>query len=225
MNDKLAILKIVFYSDFWSGALFINEYPVLMILWNIFLLIIPFFLCLFLIKYYRRTKFKKNRQKFFAIIIWFFWFLFIPNTAYVITDVRHLANACFSNSFYHICSKNAWIVMFFFVYACVGWVSFVFLLNQMRKFINKILGGKIEFFYIWSIIPLISIGVLLGLIDRWNSWEIFLFPLEIFKSMLKYITDIAYFTNWVIFTVGLYVLYFGGNFILNVNKKNITKKR
>ena len=105
--------------------------------------------------------------------------------------------------------------MFFFVYGCIGWISFVFLLNQMKGFIIKFSGkkngkknGRI---FIWIIIPLISMGVLLGLINRWNSWDFFIHPILVFKSSIIYLINFIYFKNWAVFTIGLYVLYFAGN--------------
>lgn len=191
----------------------INGYPIFTIFWNIFLLFIPFFLALYLEKNFKNSGFKKFFQKIIAIIVGFLWLLFIPNTAYIITDVRHLLNYC-PMSFYRVCPENAWMIMFFFVYAYIGWVAFVILLNQMRRLVGAIWNKTAGTIYIFIIIPFISIGALIGLIDRWNSWEFLICPLGIFRSIIIYFSDIIYFRNWLIFTIGLYILYFSGDFLL-----------
>ncbi|MBU2474645.1 MAG: DUF1361 domain-containing protein [Patescibacteria group bacterium] len=215
-----SLFNNIFYNNFWPDIFFVNDYSVLVILWNILLLAIPFFLCKYLIKYYKKNKFKKYYHKIFAVLLNFLWLLFIPNTAYVITDVRHLSTECAVNSAYHVCLKTAWIIMFFFVYGCIGWISFVFLLNQMKGFIIKFSGKKNGKIFIWIIIPLISMGVLLGLINRWNSWDFFLHPILVLKSSIIYLINFIYFKNWAVFTIGLYILYFAGNKIAQRKTRN-----
>lgn len=190
----------------------INDYPTIMIVWNLFLLIIPFFLCRNLIKLQRKSKFSKWHQKLFAVCLGFVWLLFIPNSAYVITDVRHLLNYC-PLSYYKVCAENAWMIMFFFTYAVIGWVAFVYLVNQMKILVNEIWGKLAVKIYIWFIVPVISLGVLLGLINRWNSWEIVVYPVAIAKDALMYFTDFTHFKNWLIFTMFLYILYFIGDYL------------
>ncbi|MFH1427504.1 MAG: DUF1361 domain-containing protein [Patescibacteria group bacterium] len=202
-----------FYNDFWPDFLFVNDYSILVIAWNIMLIFIPWGLAIFIFKYWRKNKLKKIYQKLIASFIFLLWLFFIPNAAYIITDVRHLLNFCPANSYFHVCSANAWQIMLFFIYALVGWVAFVLLLRQMKAYIIKIKNKRVSEIFIWLVIPLISFGVLLGLLERWNSWDLFIYPWEILESMLKFITDFDYLKNWLFFTVSLYILYFGGDWL------------
>jgi len=220
-NGRLYNFDNFFHENFWPESFFVNDYPVLVILWNILLLFIPFLLCVYLIKFWQRSGFRKLWQKTLALFLGFLLLIFIPNTAYIITDVRHLAKYCPISSASHICPENVWMIMFFFVYAIFGWVALVVLLNQMKKFIIEIRSRKIGDIFIWLIIPLISLGVLLGLVSRFNSWEFFLYPTAILESMLVYFIDFVYFMNWLAFTAGLYILYFFGNWLF----KDIVNRR
>ena len=240
-------LEYLYNNYQWFSMININGYPVVVIFWNLFLLLVPYALVVWLARYWEETGFKKIRQKIAAAVLGFVWLLFIPNAAYVINDVRHLINYCPIDSPYRVCAENAWMIMFFFVYASVGWVAFVYLLNQMKNFIGDLFkkspqphlakGGNdekspnplyqggiespldkgglgdlfVEKIFIIAVIPIISLGVLLGLLNRWNSWEIFIYPTEFLKHILLYFTDSVYFGNWLIFTAFLYILYFGGN--------------
>ncbi len=210
-SERLYNFDNFFQKDFWPDFFFVNTYSLPVVLWNLLLLFIPFWLCRGLIRYWQSTQLKKTRQKAAAFIIGFIWLLFIPNAAYIITDVRHLAGYCAVNSPAHVCPESVWMIIFFFTYAVIGWIALVVLLNQMRDFIKQAAGRRPALVFIIGVIPLVAAGVLLGLINRWNSWEIFLYPAAIVKSALIYVTDPVYFMNWLAFTAGFYVLYFLGN--------------
>lgn len=190
----------------------INNYTVITILWNLMLLLVPFFLCRFLIKFWHSFQFKKLYQKLEAVLLGCIWLLFIPNSAYIITEVRQLLNFCPPNSI-NVCIENAWMIMFFFTYAAVGWSAYVYLLNQMKVLVCEIWGEIAAKIYILSIVPFISLGVLLGLINRWNSWEVFIYPALMISDIVKYFTIYIFFNNWLLFTIFLYLLYFGGNYL------------
>jgi uncharacterized membrane protein len=202
----------------------INDYDVATILWNIFLAVIPFFLCGYLINLQHHKKFKKIRYRILGLIIGFLWLISIPNTAYIINDIRHITDFC-PPSLNHICAENAWMIMFFFSYGTIGWILFVYSINQMKLFLNEFKLNKFNDYFSYIAVPLIALGVLLGLVDRFNSWEIFIYPRELFGSLIKYLTDWQYFKNWLIFTLFLYILYFSGNMIfIPIKKKRLNIK-
>ena len=188
-----------------------------------FLLIylLPFFIFLAFSQYWRETKFKKNKHKIFAAIIFFFWLIFLPNAAYLIADIRHLLDYCPENAPLNVCVSGAWEIMFFFVYSSFGWIFFVLYLNQMRALLAKIFNPRTAKIIIFAIIPLVALGVLYGLTERYNSWDFFAQPLAIFQNLLRYITSWQYFRNWLVFTAGYYILYFFGTVIF---KTKLTKK-
>lgn len=218
-NESVYNLDYIYDNYGFLNALDINGYQIFTVFWNLILLLVPYFAVLALIKYKNVYGFKKLRGKFFAGIIGFIWLLFIPNTAYIINDVRHLLNYCPADSYYRVCANNAWMIMFFFTYASLGWVAFVYLVNQMKEFLKEILGEKIALIFKIIIVPLVSLGVLLGLLNRWNSWEIFIYPADFFKHLSLYFTNFIYFRDWLIFSIFLYILYFGGNYLFKEKLK------
>lgn len=189
-----------------------------MFFWNIFLLIIPFLLFYYLEEYYKKNKFKKKRQKLAAFFIFLSWLIFVPNAAYIITDMRHISFYCPFDLQLNICANNAWMIMFFFIYSIIGWIGFVYLIGNMKNFISKISNKKYARLFIITIIPSVSLGVLMGLLNRWNSWDILIYPLEIIKTSFLYFSEYYYFRDWVVFTVGFYLLYFAGEKLFkNIN--------
>jgi len=193
----------------------VNDYPFMMMVWNTFLATVPFVFFLLFSAYWKKTKFKKTGQKFLAAFIFLLWFIFLPNAAYLIADIRHLLNYCPVSSPLNICIEGAWEIMFFFIYGFFGWAFFVIYLEQMRGLLAKIFNPRLAKIAILIIIPLLALGVLLGLTERANSWDLFFHPLAICQDLLRYMTSWAYFRNWLAFTAGYYILYFFGNLIFN----------
>jgi uncharacterized membrane protein len=192
---------------------YVNNYPFIMIVWNILLAMVPFGFFIIFSAYWKKTKFLKIGQKILASLIFLLWFIFLPNALYLITDIRHLINFCPVSSPLNVCVNGAWEIMFFFIYGAFGWAFFVIYLNQMRDLLAKIFSKTTSKIIILAAIPILSLGVLFGLTERYNSWDFFLYPLAIFQNLLRYMSSWQYFRNWLVFTAGYYILYFFGTVI------------
>lgn len=203
-----------FYAHYPAlGSLDINHYQLATIVWNIFLVLLPLGFYLLLKSHWRRTGLRKFSQKAAAVILFILWLLFFPNAAYIITDVRHLLNYCPLDSPNKVCAANAWMIMFFFTYASFGWVSFYYLLKLMSNLFNEMFQRLSPIFFAALVIPVTSLGILVGLLNRFNSWDVFLFPFWFLRVLAVYFFDVNYFLDWLIFTIGLYLLYFSGDAI------------
>ena len=210
------------------GLFDVNNYPFVMVVWNIILAMVPYAFFLAFDNLWEKTRFKKVWQKICATIIFFFWFIFIPNSAYLIADVRHLVTYCPTNSYLSMCVSGSWQIMFFFVYSVFGWAFFVIFLRLMRDLLGRIFSRRTGEIFTFALIPVIALGVLFGLTERFNSWDIFIHPLAIFANLLRYMTSWLYFRNFLAFSAGLYVLYFFGNFLFKneiVENKRTGKRK
>jgi uncharacterized membrane protein len=196
-----------FTDDRWLFRLKINNYQIVTIFWNLFLALLPFALGYILISYWRKTGLFTWYQKLGGFALWAIWLLFLPNAAYVITDVRHLLDYCPRDTQYRVCSENSWMPVFFFTYGLLGWIAFVYGLAQMKMFIAQATNRFLSHLYLIVIIPVIALGLLLGLVNRFNSWDLFMYPLELWQSIATYWTDSTSFTNLVILSILLYILY------------------
>jgi uncharacterized membrane protein len=114
---------------------------------------------------------------------------------------------------FSVCEQNVWMILFFYVYATIGWVSFVYIVNQLKNFIADVYGQILAEVWCVLLMPFVSLGFLLGLVQRWNSWEAFMYPLNLKADIVSYTNDVHRFTNWLIFTIFLYILYWSGNAI------------
>jgi len=198
----------------------VNDYQLVTVFFNIFLALSPLFFYFLLKFYWRRTGLIKFSQKATAAVLFIFWLLFFPNTAYIITDVRHLLDYCPVDSLNKVCLVNAWMIIVFFVYSSFGWVAFYYILKLMSDLAGEIFSKLKPIFFVVLVIPLTSLGLLLGLLSRFNSWDVFLYPLWLSEVLVVYFLDVNYIINWLIFTLFLYLLYFVGDVIFRKVKNN-----
>jgi len=225
-----SFFSLDYFYDYYPvlNNIAINHYQLVTVVWNIFLALLPLAFYVLLRLYWRRTGFDKFSQKAIAVVLFILWLLFFPNTAYIITDVRHLLNYCPLDSLNKVCVDNAWMIIIFFTYSSFGWISFYYLLKLMSNLTSEIFNKLQPRLFASIIIPIASLGVLLGLLNRFNSWDVFLFPLWFLQVFLIYFSDINYFINWFIFTVFLYLLYFAGDVIfreINMKVERIRRKK
>ena len=201
-------------------SLFINKYQILMIFWNIILALIPCLTVYYLAKSVGKKKWGKlgGGQWAFATLF-LFWLLMLPNTAYLFTMVRHLVNYCFDFDRYRVCAEEAWIVMFFFVYALIGVPTFYYALNKMSRIFRTLFNEFAATFLPIITIPLVAIGVMFGLFERYNSWDVLTRVNEIIRTVFGYFTDGNQLLNLLVFTLSFYLIYYGADYLLQKKKK------
>lgn len=204
-------------------TLSINKYNILMIFWNIFLAVVPCLIVYYLALSAKGKKWSslKSGEKVSFMLIVLFWLFMFPNTAYLFFIVRHLANYCMHYDKYRVCQEgNTWIVMFFFTYSAIGIPTFYYALNKMSGVLKKLFNQITATLLPIIIIPFTAIGVMFGLFERLNSWDILLNPLSVLNTALGYFADPNLLFNFLIFTICMYLIYYGcGYFILKVMKK------
>lgn len=206
-------LDQLYFRYRWLNAASINDYQLFTVFWNLVLVLVPAGLYCLLNRYSTKIGLMSVKQKIAAAVLFFLWLLFFPNTAYIMTDIRHLLNYCPADSPFKVCRENGWMIMFFFAYSSLGWVSFYYLLKQMAGLIDRVYNKFFSRIFVVLLMPLVSLGVLLGLLNRFNSLDAIIFPIQFIKALPPYFIDPSYLFNWLIFTGFLYLLYLGGDVI------------
>lgn len=207
-----------FQSGWWLYNIRVNDYQLITIIWNLLLIVVPFLIAGLLIHWWRASGYRRWFEKVGALTLAGLWLIFIPNTVYVISEVRHLLNYCPEINVFKVCEQSAWVILFFFVYGLVGWVSFYYLLEQMRQLVAAIWETRASWIFLALVIPVNALGMLLGLLHRWNSWELFLYPKLLLKTISPYFTSTSSAVNWLIFTIFLFIFYGSGKLILKPKK-------
>jgi uncharacterized membrane protein len=165
------------------------------LIWNLFLAWIPYIISICFIK----KDLALNRFIPFFIL----WLLFFPNAPYLATDVLHLV----SSAPYFLWYDG--LLFFFF-----GWIGLflgllsLFIIHQYFKMHFRRLFSELGIFAICFIS---SFGVYLGRFERWNSWDIFLNPLDLakhsFNLSANFIRLDTPFLFVLVFTAFMYLAY------------------
>jgi len=198
----------------------VNDYFIAVFFWNIFLALVPCLIAWRLSSAYFLKKWGNisSMNKFLFVTTFLIWFFFFPNAAYLISDVRHLAGYCDQLDFYRACPAQAWMVPLFFTYALVGVPTFYYALKRMTLVVEKLFGKIARRVFPILMIPLTALGLLLGLVARFNSWEVISRPLSILKISIQYLGSQIMLINFLAYTLMLYLIYYSIDFLLKKSK-------
>lgn len=133
------------------------------LIWNLILAWIPLLLGLFVYDRYRR-----GRPLLVLAPALVLWLLFLPNAPYIVTDFVHLAPGRASPLWLDgvELSAFAWTGML------LGFVS-LYLVHAVAR---HRFGGAVGWLGVLGTLGLVSAGVYLGRVKRWNSWDLITEP-------------------------------------------------
>ncbi len=162
--------------------------------WNMFLAFSPI-LFVYL--------FEKTKNVYAKGLIFFAWLFFLPNAAYIVTDLIHLRDV-----------GPEWILWFdgmmIFIYALIGVLISAYVLLRMKENIFPLNKLKKNIFLV-SISMISSFGIYLGRYIRFNTWDIIAKPIDLTGNIFKilsteysnpvFITTIIFFTLFILTSV------------------------
>lgn len=176
--------------------------------WNLFLALMPFFISWFVFKnYQKKIQDHSFKEITLFILLFSFWLLLFPNIPYLFLDYRHIMTVCEPSSL-NRCFNNPGVLLLLFSFVSVAIPIFVISSEQMRIVFEKLFNKIISYIFLIILFFLSSIGLHLGLIERFNSWNIINHPSWIFKIIWEiFITDIKLITV-LEFSISLSFIFF-----------------
>lgn len=145
--------------------------------WNVFLALIPVALGYYICDL-TGPSFKRNRpsRRAWIVLMGLVWLAFLPNTCYLLTEWRHFLDTLgYSNLPYRWHTDSGALVelmmhtLFYLCYSSIGMLTFALAIRPIAKIFREA-GANL---WVWGL-PLFmlnSVGVYLGLVLRFNSWE------------------------------------------------------
>jgi uncharacterized membrane protein len=133
------------------------------LVWNLILAWVPLVLALVVYDAYRRSRSLLRLTPFLAL-----WLLFLPNAPYIVTDFVHLSPSSRAPLWFDgvELSAFAWTGML------LGFVS----LYLVHAVLRDRFGPPAGWVVVLCVLGLASVGVYLGRVKRWNSWELITQP-------------------------------------------------
>lgn len=133
------------------------------LLWNLMLAWIPVASSLWFVPTGR------SRQLLASTILLVVWFIFLPNTFYILSDFIHLRSTGDINIIFD--------VVLLFLFSNVGFGLGLLSLGIIHSWLKRTFSAVGSAVLIYSIILMCSFAIYLGRFLRWNSWDIVVNPL------------------------------------------------
>jgi uncharacterized membrane protein len=188
-------MLLVLAQIIWTGNL---RYSYLG--WNLFLAWVPLVFALLAVNDHQEGATRRWRFFGFAAA----WLLFFPNAPYIFTDLTHLNKGGFAGHFW---VDLTLILSCAFTGLVLGFVS----LYLMQSTVKAIAGTLASWAFICAVAALSGFGIYVGRFLRFNSWDVLLRPVELYRDLGKWVADpIAHPTTFVfpiLFAVFLFISY------------------
>jgi uncharacterized membrane protein len=166
----------------------------LFLVWNLFLAFVPYFFISYL-----KTQISFQKSKIKALLLLFAWLLFLPNSFYILTDFIHLSQY-----------ENHWIWFDMVVissYAFIGFAIGIISLMEFENIIKNYASPFIINLMMPSICFLCGIGIYLGRILRYNSWDILSNPIQLTQDIVTSLLSTHAMLFSFFFGVYIYLFY------------------
>lgn len=141
------------------------------LIWNLFLAFVPYFFISYL-----KTQISLQKNKIKTFLLLFTWLLFLPNTFYLLTDLIHLTQSGDHLFWFDLVVYSS--------YALIGFTIGIVSLLEFEAIIKNYTSSFITNLIIPCICFLSGIGIYLGRILRYNSWDIMSNPIKLFQDIL-----------------------------------------
>ncbi|PPB02352.1 hypothetical protein C4A77_11480 [Brevibacillus laterosporus] len=167
---------------------------------NLVLAWIPFIMALILFDWYQR----KQRFSIGMLPIAGVWLFFLPNAAYIVTDIVHLTTLNIRYFIYYDVTLN-------FYFALTGIILGFLSLALLHQIWAQRFGSLIGWLFVLITQLLTGIGVYLGRFLRWNSWDIIQHPVSILTHAMEAIFNqeaVLFIIHFSIFVAFVYPLFY-----------------
>lgn len=152
----------------------IITYNVLWMVWNSILALLPIgFAWLYF----------KTSRKFYKCILAVCWFLFLPNSLYVVSDLEHIVQQWGQVG---IVAKLFLLIQYAHL-ETIGLSAFIFSLYAFEKELRRIFKKKKKKFVSSTIITtnfLMGFAIVIGKVERVNSWDVFTATDKVISAIL-----------------------------------------
>jgi len=145
-------------------------------LWNLFLAWIPFALALLIYDGHRR-----GARLIQLLALGLLCLLFFPNAPYIVTDFKYLA-AMTGKTFLF---EGLLIGTAASTGLLLGFMS----LYLIQAIVRRAAGARYAWLFVFVALGLSSVGVYLGRVLRWNSWDVFVRPGSLLEELAGALVD------------------------------------
>jgi uncharacterized membrane protein len=125
-----------------------------------------------------------------AIALGVIWLAFLPNTCYLLTEWRHFLKTIDSQNLFMRATTDSVLFiklvlasLFYFFYSLFGMVTFAMAIRPMERAAIK--RGLWVRFWAVPFFAAVALGVYLGLVLRFNSWDLLRSPSMVWQAVVE----------------------------------------
>lgn len=166
------------------------------LVWNLFLAWVPLG-CAMMAKSWRQ----EGAGRFRLLPLLAVWLLFLPNAPYIVTDLVHVRGP-------HDPSYWCDLVMVL-SFAFAGMVAGIASMRLVRTTVAAMAGRTVSHLVILGSAILCGVGIYIGRVLRWNSWDVLTSPHELLPQMAQVLIN-----PWSHRHAAVVSLLFGGMFAI-----------
>jgi len=149
--------------------------------------------------------FVEVKEKYSKVILAVLWLLFLPNTLYIFTDLLHLVQDWYRVSI----SLRPLFVLQYAVFELVGVVTFIVGFLPFEKMVSGVKSFKKNRTTVLIACNfIIAFGMVLGRVERNNSWDVFFAPQKVISSAIHVLTSFDLLGLTVLFGLLCNFVYF-----------------
>ena len=166
-------------------------------IWNLFLAWIPYALSMYL-----PVSFHVVRSRVLVWTLLIIWFLFWPNSPYILTDFLHLKEKQNIPLWFDLCL----ILSFSWTGLMLGFISLI----EIQNLVRKRSGRTVAWIFASFTILTGSLGIYIGRYVRLNSWDVVANPLRVFTDIFSHFEDHMLRKEMVVMTLQYGIFLFLG---------------
>ncbi len=180
------------------GAVVTGRLVALVLVWNLFLAWVPYVMSRGIVRMARGTRHGTG----LLVLPTALWLLFFPNAPYIVTDLVHVPRIPAL-----LMVPGALMIAAF---AALAMSLGLYSLYDMHRIVRRRLGARWGWSFVTTVVFLAAIGVWMGRVLRWNSWDALRHPTAVLRSTLE---GLARSPNAAVFVLvmaaGMLLLYRG----------------
>ena len=147
----------------------------------------------------------KVNGKFLKLIIGLLWFIFLPNTIYIFTDLEH-----FIVQWQEVSPTFKYLLLLqYVIFELIGILTFLLACSPLERVLNItkfFKKRKIQSLIVFNF--LVAFGMVLGRVERLNSWDIFFNPHGVITSAKNVLFSVDLLGLTVLFGLLCNFIYF-----------------
>lgn len=158
--------------------------------------------------------FFRIRNIFLKVLFFVLWILFLPNTIYLLTDLQYLPD-----QLPHANIAEGIILLYLYIQLIViGIVTFIVGFKPIEEYITVFFRNRVfSTFLIIICNSIIAFAMVMGKIQRTNSWHVFTNPTGVIKDSITTLSSFNSIILTLLFTIIVNIIYFYFRYKINLS--------